>query len=71
MKATPIDPIKYLQGNITPEHYARVLNGKLIIQRRPKRDKLPTEAQKKARKEFAEKYAGTHSQNSQPIVHNS
>jgi hypothetical protein len=50
-------PIKTLQGNISPEYYTRVLNGKQIVQRRPKRDKPPTEAQIKARKTFAEKYA--------------
>lgn len=60
MKAKAIYPIESLHGNISPDHYARVLNGQLIIQRRPKRDKPPTEAQVKARKEFGEKYAGRH-----------
>jgi hypothetical protein len=57
MKAEAIYPIDSLHGNISPDHYARVLNGQLIIQRRPKRTKSATEAQKRARKEFAEKYA--------------
>ena len=60
MKITPIDPIKTIQGNLTQEHYVRVLNGELIAQRRPKRTKPATEAQIRARKEFAEKYAGKH-----------
>jgi hypothetical protein len=32
----------------------------VVIQRRPKRDKPPTEAQKRAREAFAKKYAGKH-----------
>lgn len=54
-------PIKSLKGNIGHEFYTRTLNGKQVIQRRPKRDKPPTEAQIKVRKSFAEKYAGKHS----------
>ncbi len=38
-------PIESLRGNLTKEHYARVQYGKVVIQRRPKRDKPPTEAQ--------------------------
>lgn len=53
-------PIESLRGNLTKEHYARMQYDKLVIQRRPKRDKPPTEAQIKARKAFAEKYAGKH-----------
>ncbi len=60
MKAELEHPIKSLRGNISPGYYTRVLNGKQIVQRRPKRDKPPTEAQIKARKAFAEKYAGKH-----------
>ena len=60
MKAKAIYPIDSLHGNISPDHYARVLNGQLIIQRRPTRTKPPTEAQIRARKGFAEKYAGKH-----------
>ena len=60
MKAELVYPIKTLRGNIGPEFYTRVLNGKQIIQRRPKRTKPPTEAQIRARKGFAEKYAGKH-----------
>ena len=46
-------PIETLRGNLTKEHYARVQYGKTVIQRRPKRDKPPTEAQKRAREAFA------------------
>ncbi len=60
MKAKLEYPIKSLQGNLSPEYYARVLNGELIIQRRPKRTKPATEAQKRARREFVENYAGKH-----------
>ncbi len=44
MKAKTIDIIEFLQGNLTPDHYARVLNAKLIIQRHLKRTKPATEA---------------------------
>ena len=54
------DPIQTLRGNLTKEHYARMQYGKVVIQRRPKRDKPPTEAQKKVREEFGKKYAGKH-----------
>ena len=54
------DPIQTLRGNLTKEHYARMQYGKVVIQRRPKRTKPPTEAQKRVRKEFAKKYAGKH-----------
>ena len=60
MKAKAIDIIKFFKGNLTKDHYARVLNGDIVIQRRPKRTKPATEAQIKARKEFSEKYAGKH-----------
>jgi hypothetical protein len=60
MKATLIAPFKSAHGNITPEHYTRVLYGEQIIQRRPKRTKPATEAQKRAREAFAKKYAGKH-----------
>ena len=53
-------PLETLRGNLTKEHYARVQYGKTVIQRRPKRDKPPTEAQKRAREAFAKKYAGKH-----------
>ena len=35
-------PLETLRGNLTKEHYARVQYGKVVIQRRPKRDKPPT-----------------------------
>ena len=47
------EPIQTLRGNLTKEHYARMQYGKVVIQRRPKRDKPPTEAQKRAREAFA------------------
>ena len=53
-------PIKTLNGNLDKEYYARVQYGKIVVQRRPKRDKPPTEAQKRAREVFAKKYAGKH-----------
>ena len=60
MKATLQDPIQSLRGKLGKDYYARVQYGEVVIQRRPKRDKPPTEAQLKARKAFAEKYAGKH-----------
>ena len=53
-------PIETLRGNLTKEHYARVQYDKEVIQRRPKRDRAPTEAQKRAREAFAKKYVGKH-----------
>ena len=60
MLAEMNDPIKTISGNLTKDLYARVQYGKVVIQRRPKRDKPPTEAQKRAREAFAKKYAGKH-----------
>ena len=53
-------PLESIRGNLTKHYYARVQYGKIVIQRRPKRDKPPTEAQKRAREAFAKKYAGKH-----------
>ena len=53
-------PVKSLKGNLGKEYYARMQYGKVVIQRRPQRDKPPTEAQKKVREEFGKKYAGKH-----------
>jgi hypothetical protein len=53
-------PVKSLKGKLCKQYYARVQYGKTVIQRRPKRDKPPTEAQKRAREAFAKKYAGKH-----------
>ena len=53
-------PVKSLKGKLGKQYYARVQYGKIVVQRRPKRDKLPTEAQKRAREAFAKKYAGKH-----------
>ena len=54
------EPIQSRRGYLTNEHFARMQYGKVVIQRRPKRDKPPTEAQKRAREAFAQKYAGKH-----------
>ena len=48
-------PIESIRGNLTKEHDARVQYGKVVIQRRPKRDKPPTEAQKRTCDTFAKK----------------
>ena len=53
-------PVKSLKRKLGKQYYARVQYGKVVIQRRPKRDKPPTEAQKRAREAFAKKYAGKH-----------
>lgn len=53
-------PVKSLKGKLGKQYYARVQYGKTVVQRRPKRDKPPTEAQKRAREAFAKKYAGKH-----------
>ena len=53
-------PVQPRNGNLGKEYYARVQYGKIVVQRRPKRDKPPTEAQKRAREAFAKKYAGKH-----------
>lgn len=53
-------PIKSLKRNLGKEYYARMQYGKVVIQRCPKRDRPPTEAQKKVREEFGKKYAGKH-----------
>ena len=53
-------PLESIRGNLTKHYYARVQYGKIVIQRRPKRDKPPTEAHKRAREAFAKKYAGKH-----------
>ncbi len=60
MKAKFADPIESVKGNLSPEYYARMLNGEQIIQRRPKRTKPPTEKQLRQRKWFADNYAGKH-----------
>ena len=57
MKATPVFPIASFQGTIHRGYYARILHGKQVIQRCPKRTKPPTPAQVRARQIFAEKYA--------------
>ena len=48
-------PVKSLKGKLGKQYYARVQYGKVVIQRRPKRDKPPTEAQKRTCDTFAKK----------------
>ena len=60
MIAETIFPVKSLKRNLGKEYYARMQYGKVVIQRCPKRDRPPTEAQKKVREEFGKKYAGKH-----------
>ena len=59
MKANYILPIASVQGKIAHGYYARILNGKTIIQRCPVRTKPPTPAQRKARHDFVARYATT------------
>lgn len=62
MKAKLMLPIEFLRGKFagnTSDYYARMLNGKQIIQRCPTRNKPPTIAQLQARKRFVERYAAT------------
>jgi hypothetical protein len=58
MKAKMLLPIDIVQGTITKGYYARVVYGKQVIQRCPKRTKKPTEKQLAARKWFKENLAG-------------
>ena len=60
MIAKLVYPIEALRGNLGKDYYARVQYGRVVIQRRPKRNKPATEAQKRMREEFAKKYAGKH-----------
>ena len=52
-------PIDSLRGKLSldSDYYARMLYGKLVIQRCPRRSKASTAAQKEARRKFVEKYA--------------
>lgn len=60
MKVETNEPVAKIRGKICPGLYARVLNGEIVVQHCPKRTKPATEAQLRARREFAEKYAGKH-----------
>ena len=55
MRATLVVPVESLRGKFGSDYYARVMYGKVIIQRCPQR---PTRAQLEARRKYAEKYAG-------------
>jgi len=57
MKATPIYPFTALHGSITKDHYCRILNGKLIVQRRPNRTgHIPTPSESANQQFFASRY---------------
>lgn len=58
MKAKVMLLFESVHGKIECDYYARVMYGKQIIQRCPRRNRPPTAAQVKARQRFAEKYAG-------------
>lgn len=64
MQAKMMAPIEHVRGKIAKGYYARVQYGKQIIQRCPRRQKPPTEAQLKARERFLEKYRKTKQQKS-------
>ena len=57
MRARLVVPIESMRGKFGEDYYTRVMYGKQIIQRCPRR---PTRAQLEARRRFAEKYAGKH-----------
>lgn len=57
MQANYIVPIASIQGKIAYGYYARILNGKTIIQRCPKRTKPATATQIKARQNFIARFA--------------
>ena len=59
MRATLMVPIDSLRGKLSlgSDYYARMLYGKLVIQRCSRRTKPATAAQKEARRKFVEKYA--------------
>lgn len=57
MKATCQIPIATIQGLLGTGYYARILHGKVIIQRCPTRTAPPTEAQLRARQLFVQRYA--------------
>ena len=61
MKVTLIAPIQSIHGKLSDKYYARVVNGKQIIQRCPVRNNPPTQKQIEARKRFIEKYRKTKS----------
>ena len=59
MKVTLIAPIQSIHGKLSDKYYARVVNGKQIIQRCPVRTAPPTQKQIEARKRFVERYRKT------------
>ncbi len=65
MKATCQIPIATIQGLLGTGYYARILHGKVIIQRCPTRTAPPTEAQLRARQIFVQRYAQQKNNSSQ------
>ena len=57
MRARLVVPIESMRGKFGEDYYTRVMYGKQIIQRCPRR---ATQAQVEARRRFAEKYAVKH-----------
>ena len=58
MKAKLIAPIACAHGSIVPGYYTRMMYGKQIIQRCPRRNRPPTAKQISARAKFAENMSG-------------
>lgn len=57
MKITCHYPIQSLQGTLTEGYYCRVLNGKNIIQRKPRRQ---SDRQRAMREQFGKRWGGKH-----------
>ena len=58
MKAKLIAPIACAHGSIVPGYYTRMMYGKQIVQRCPRRNRPPTAKQISARAKFAENMSG-------------
>jgi len=57
MTATPICPIETMHGSLTPNFYCRMVNGQLIIQRKPNRKgHIPTPNEAANQQRFAALY---------------
>lgn len=68
MKANYILPIASVQGKIAHGYYARILNGKTIIQRCPIRTKPATNAQLRIRRQFGERYGSARKKRTEDSV---
>lgn len=71
MKVTLQEPYETARGVLAKdgEYYIRMLNGHAVVQRRPIRNKPPTDKQLRIRKQFAERYAGRHDHPSDTQIH--